>query len=99
MSLSSATKVAAALAVASVLALTGSVAFAAGAATFTFVPPVNPGSATLNALSVASATDAWAVGVQYQNQNTVIATLAEHWNGKTWSVSPTVNPSSGTFTG
>jgi hypothetical protein len=44
--------------------------------------------ATLGALSVASATDAWAVGVQYQNQNTVIATLAEHWNGKTWSVSP-----------
>jgi hypothetical protein len=62
MSLSSATKVAAALAVASVLALTGSVAFAAGAAT-------------------------------------VIATLAEHWSGKTWSVSPTVNPSSGTFSG
>ena len=100
MSLSSATRVAAAVVGACVLALTGTVALAAGAdSTFSFSQPLNPGSATLSAVSALSSSEAWAVGVQYQNQNTVIATLAEHWNGRTWSISPTVNPSSGTFTG
>lgn len=93
-------RAAATLAVASVALLTAAWANAAGSgATFAFISPGGPASATLSTVSVGSATDAWAVGVQYENQNTVVATLAEHWNGTSWSVSPTVNPGSGAVSG
>lgn len=66
---------------------------AAGAdTTFSPIQPANPGSATLEGVSLRSATDAWAVGVRYLNANTVIATLAERWNGTGWQITPTVNP-------
>ena len=91
----SAAGVAAALVSACALVLTSTGAVAAGArSTFTFIPPVNPGSAELSTVSLKSASDAWAVGYRVENQGTVIATLAEHWNGSRWSIIPTVNPSS-----
>lgn len=66
---------------------------AAGAATtFHAIPPVDPGSAQLEGASLKSAADAWAVGVRYLNADTVIATLAERWNGTSWQVTPTVDP-------
>ena len=69
------------------------VVHAAGAdSTFRSVPPVNPGSAELFGVSLRSAGDAWAVGVRYLNSNTVIATLAERWNGTSWVVTPSANP-------
>jgi hypothetical protein len=57
------------------------------------VPSPNAGGEVDNGLSglaAVSATDIWAVG----NSGTYRATrstLAEHWNGSTWSVSPTPN--------
>jgi hypothetical protein len=66
---------------------------AAGAdSTFQSIPPTNPGSGALFGVSLKSSTDIWAVGNRFLNSNTVIATLAEHWNGTSWQVTPTVNP-------
>ncbi|MEY9895251.1 hypothetical protein ABIA31_008940 [Catenulispora sp. MAP5-51] len=79
--------------IAAVLVFSPATAQAAGAdTTFTAIPPVNIGTVNLMAVSARSASDAWAVGVNYLNANTVIATLAEHWNGSTWQVTPTPSP-------
>ena len=44
----------------------------------------------VNAVAARSATDAWAVGVgEWATSN---RTLAEHWNGSSWTVVPTPNP-------
>ena len=86
-------RIVAALGVAAVLVSGAPMALAAGAdTTFRSIPPVNPGSAALLGVSLRSASDAWAVGVRYLNMNTVIATLAERWNGTSWQITPTVNP-------
>ena len=46
----------------------------------------------LDAVSAASASDAWSVGNYYpQGSPNVLATLAEHWNGSTWTAYPTPN--------
>ena len=54
-------------------------------------PNPDPNSNKLNAVAAISATDVWAVG------QASASTLAEHWNGNTWSVVPTPNaPGTGT---
>ena len=44
----------------------------------------------LGFVSATSKTDAWAFG---NATGSATITLAEHWNGSAWSISPTVNPS------
>ena len=46
---------------------------------------------SLNGLAAIGATDVWGLGNAYGPRSG--ATLAEHWNGTTWSVVRTVNPS------
>ncbi|MBV9713513.1 MAG: hypothetical protein JO011_21645 [Ktedonobacteraceae bacterium] len=58
--------------------------------TFQSIPPVAIG--TLNAVSTSSTTDTWAVGLQFKNANTIIDTLAQHWNGHAWTVVSTPSP-------
>ncbi len=54
-------------------------------------PNPDPNSNKLNAVAAISATDVWAVG------QASASTLAEHWNGTSWSVVPTPNaPGTGT---
>jgi len=57
------------------------------------VPSPNPGTGpnSLNAVTVISTNDVWAVG-GYSNRNGGNFTLIEHWNGTQWSVvsSPSV---------
>lgn len=52
----------------------------------------NPASAgpgaVLNAISVASADDIWAAGLQQQGDTGVHVPLIEHWDGTAWSVTP-----------
>src|SRR5439155_25329892 len=56
----------------------------------------SPNSSTNNylfATAAVSANDVWAVGTY--NSPTNRRTLAEHWNGSTWSIVATPNPISG----
>ena len=79
--------------VAAVLVGIPAAAQAAGADTaFASIPPASTGSMNLTAVSLKSASDAWAVGVAFLNSDTVIATVAEHWNGTQWQVTPTPSP-------
>lgn len=52
--------------------------------------------ARLNAVAVVSANDVWAVGFGPQPGGPAYAkqTLIEHWNGASWSIVPSPNPSS-----
>lgn len=66
---------------------------------WTIVPDANPstGIQSNELLSVAaiSSKDAWAVGYRTVNdasKNPTLHTLTEHWNGKVWSVVPSVDP-------
>jgi hypothetical protein len=36
--------------------------------------------------------DAWAVGIQFKNANTIIDTLTQHWSGQSWTVVPSPSP-------
>lgn len=68
-------------------------AYAAGA-TFRVIAPANPGTfPKLSAVSMSSPTDAWAVGETANASNSASFTLAEHWNGQSWQVATTPNPS------
>ena len=49
-------------------------------------PSPDPHANRLNSVAAASGTDVWAVGTAGAN------TLAEHWNGSSWSIMPTPNP-------
>jgi hypothetical protein len=71
------------------LSMTG-IANVQASTTFQSIPPVSVG--ILNAVSTSSPTDAWAVGVVYKNANTIIDTLAQHWNGQSWTVVSTPSP-------
>src|SRR5438093_1100269 len=44
----------------------------------------------LHRVSVITTNDIWAVGDYYDN-NGIVRTLAEHWNGTQWSVMPSPN--------
>jgi hypothetical protein len=56
---------------------------------------VNTGSLhnDLYGVSAISSSDVWAVGA-YQVNSSSVATIAEHWNGASWSKVTTVNPTS-----
>jgi hypothetical protein len=60
------------------------------------VPSPSPGGggSFLSAIAVTSANDIWAVGYMYNN-NPIIQTLIEHWNGTSWSAVPSPNPGQG----
>jgi hypothetical protein len=49
-------------------------------------PSPDPYANRLNSVSALSGSDVWAVGAAGPN------TLAEHWNGSSWSIVPTPNP-------
>lgn len=51
------------------------------------------GSHVLHAIATREARDAWAVGERWRGNGKIGKTLAEHWNGKRWSVVATPNPS------
>ena len=53
-----------------------------------------PAHDDLFSVSAASASDVWAVGTTVAT-NGARATLAEHWNGKAWSVTATPDPGNG----
>ncbi len=47
---------------------------------------------TLNAVAEVSARDIWAVGTSFSLSNPVERTLIEHWDGTSWSIVPSPNP-------
>ena len=55
-------------------------------------PNVPPGSTSLTAVSMLSATTGWAVG-GYSTASEVHRTLAMRWNGASWSILSSPNPS------
>ena len=57
------------------------------------IPSPNNGTGInqLNAISVISASDIWAVGFYYNPS--LSQTLIEHWNGTAWSIIPSPSPS------
>ena len=57
--------------------------------------PTGSTISTLGAVTVISANDIWAVG-EYLNSSSVDVTLAEHWNGTSWSIIS--SPNMGTST-
>ncbi len=63
---------------------------------FRIVPGPQPGNARLQSSSAISTTDVWAVG-SFQGPSDLAPsqTLAEHWNGRAWTVVATPNPASG----
>ena len=65
-------------------------------ATYTLQSVPDPGGANLSSVSCTSTSACTAVG-DYNN-GTATVTLAERWNGASWSIQPTPNPSGGTNT-
>ena len=57
------------------------------------VPVPDPGSegSLLTGVTELSATDVWAVGITDQTDGSLL-TLAEHYDGTTWAVAPTLDP-------
>ena len=55
----------------------------------------NPSTSTntFHGVAVVSATDIWAVGSEIDNTSGTFQTLIEQWNGTSWSVVPSPNPS------
>jgi hypothetical protein len=51
------------------------------------------GSHVLHAIATRGSRDAWVVGERWRGNGKIGRTLAEHWNGKRWSVVATPNPS------
>lgn len=47
----------------------------------------------LNALTAISASNIWAVGMTFNEYGSSARTLIEHWNGSTWSIVSSPNPS------
>jgi hypothetical protein len=63
---------------------------------WTVVPSPSPASPynNLGRMAAISASDVWAVG-QQSGDNFVEQTLAEHWDGNSWTVVPTLNVGTG----
>src|SRR6185437_2632336 len=57
---------------------------------WTGTQPPSPGNSddSLDSVTVVSACDAWAVGIQMSAARTLI----EHWNGHSWTVVPSPSP-------
>ncbi len=51
------------------------------------------GSRVLHAIATRGQHDAWVVGERWRGNGKIGKTLAEHWNGKRWSMVATPNPS------
>jgi hypothetical protein len=49
-------------------------------------PNATPADSYLNAVTVRSARDAWAVGIYGTVRTDTALTLIEHWNGESWSI-------------
>ncbi|HEX6392509.1 MAG TPA: alkaline phosphatase family protein [Acidimicrobiales bacterium] len=64
--------------------------------TWSVIPSPSPGTQRniLYSVGAISDTDVWAVGAQ-MDANGTWHTLAEHWDGNTWSAVPSVDPDSG----
>jgi hypothetical protein len=56
------------------------------------------GSNALYGVSCSTANTCWAVGYQVNTSNNVIQTLAESWNGTSWTIPTPPSPNSGTGT-
>lgn len=56
--------------------------------------PSGAQNSDLFATAAISANDVWTVGISNSSSTTPDRTLAEHWNGSTWSIVSTPNPSS-----
>jgi hypothetical protein len=56
---------------------------------WTIVPSPNDGESLLFSVKAISSNDVWAVGERHG----IGRTLAEHWDGASWTIVPTVNPS------
>ena len=90
-----------ALAAGLVLSFVVPIASSAGAAGggWSIVPSANSSPSQFNSLiqvSCVTASDCWAVGA-IETGTYDATTLAEHWNGSSWSIVPTPNPSSSTL--
>jgi hypothetical protein len=61
---------------------------------WSLTPARSPGQDynALQALAAASAGNAWAVGARRASPGAAFATLAEHWNGRAWTVAATPSP-------
>ena len=57
-------------------------------------PNPNARGNTLNAVAATSASDAWAVGFQNDNNLNGSRTLIQHWNGTAWTTVISPNPGS-----
>jgi len=57
-------------------------------------PSPNAHGNSFNAVAAISATDAWAVGYQNDNNLNDSRTLIQHWNGTTWATVKSPNPGS-----
>jgi hypothetical protein len=57
-------------------------------------PSPNVQGNMLNAVTAISATDAWAIGYQNDNNLNEARTLTMHWDGAAWKVVPSPNPGS-----
>jgi hypothetical protein len=53
--------------------------------------PNRTGNNLLESTAANAVNDVWSVGIS-NDSSTASQTLAEHWNGTTWSIVPTVNP-------
>ena len=54
----------------------------------------SPGSSSLlTAVAAVSRTNVWAVGYSDSSDGTTTKTLIEHWNGSSWKIQPSPNPS------
>ena len=59
-------------------------------------PPVSAAYVSVSGITAVSASDVWAVGTTRGTaRGAPYQTLAEHWNGKDWSIVPTPNPVTG----
>jgi hypothetical protein len=59
-------------------------------------PPGSPGS-FLNSVACTSASSCVAVGARLDSAGNPAGTLAERWNGRSWAIQATPNPSPGSF--
>jgi len=62
---------------------------------WSIIPSPNVGTTQTNeldAVTALSANDAWAVGIDIEQDGSTSQTLIEHWNGSTWSIVPGPNP-------
>jgi hypothetical protein len=75
-----------------VLVIGVTVAFAAATWTWTPTPNGGTGPNALNGVAALSPTSAWSVGHSYNPTNASYRTLVERWNGTSWTVVPSPNP-------